>query len=59
MNINDAPRQNCSITDIKLSIPHQTLEERLAAFYGKPLDEIKPFSKKEVDWGEPAGIEAW
>ena len=40
--------------------PHKTLEERLSAFYGKPLDEITPLTDSpEVDWGKPEGDEAW
>lgn len=38
---------------------HKTLEERLTAFYGKPLDQIAPIEAKETDWGEANGGELW
>lgn len=38
---------------------HRTLEERLTAFYGKPLDEIPPTVQEEMDWGKPEGEEIW
>ena len=46
---------------IKKAVPkkHKTLEERLTAFYGKPLDEIERVNNKEVDWGAPKGGEVW
>ncbi len=33
------------------SIPHRTLEERLTAFYGKPIDQIDRIEAEELDWG--------
>ena len=40
--------------------PHRTLEERLASFYGKRIDEIRSIeSEPEIDWGEPGGSEVW
>lgn len=38
---------------------HRTLEERLTAFYGKPIEEIERISGGEVDWGKAEGEEAW
>jgi antitoxin MazE len=38
---------------------HKTLEERLTAFYGKPVDEINRLPGQELDWGGPEGDEAW
>ena len=38
---------------------HRTLEERLVAFYGKPVDEISRLDDQEIDWGKPEGSEAW
>lgn len=45
----------------KVSAPaHKTLEERLTAFYGRPIDEIGRLeSTLEMDWGEAEGSEAW
>ena len=51
--------QNNSITIRRASTPHRTLEDRLTAFYGKPLEEIEAVSSAECDWGEPEGAEAW
>mgnify|MGYP006990238664 CR=1 FL=1 len=36
-----------------------TLEERLVAFYGKPVDEIPRLETQEIDWGKGAGDEEW
>jgi len=38
---------------------HRTLEERLTAFYGKPVDEIPRLDDQEIDWGGATGEEAW
>ena len=38
---------------------HRTLEERLVAFYGKPIDEIPRLESQEIDWGERMGDEVW
>lgn len=38
---------------------HRTLEERLTAFYGKPLDEIALIESEEIDWGRTEGSEVW
>ena len=49
-----------SITIRKVSSQkHKTLEDRLTAFYGAPLQEIQPMQAKEVDWGKAEGDEAW
>ena len=39
--------------------PHRTLEERLTAFYGKPIDQIDRIEAEELDWGKAEGSEAW
>ncbi len=42
------------------SVQHKALEERLMAFYGKPLDQIERISlAEEVDWSKPEGSEVW
>ena len=38
---------------------YKNLQERLEAFYQRPLDEIVFEKEKEVDWGVPEGEEAW
>ena len=38
---------------------HRTLEERLTAFYGKPIEEIPTVENEEVDWGHGEGSEVW
>lgn len=42
-----------------VSAPHKTLEERLTAFYGKPVDEIVRIPGEELDWGKAEGREVW
>lgn len=41
------------------AVPHRTLEERLSAFYGKPIAEIDRIDSSELDWGRPEGAEQW
>lgn len=38
---------------------HRTLEERLVAFYGKPIETIAVEPAAEYDWGESRGNEVW
>ena len=39
---------------------HRSLEERLVAFYGKPIEAIASVeSSAEYDWGSPTGDEIW
>ena len=39
---------------------HRSLEERLVAFYGKPIEAIASVdSSAEYDWGSPKGDEIW
>ena len=42
-----------------VTTPHRSLEERLTAFYGKPVEEIGPIREEEVDWGKVEGDEIW
>jgi len=42
-----------------VTAPHRTLEERLTAFYGKPIEEIDRIQSEEVDWGKAEGCEVW
>ena len=37
----------------KAGFGHRTLEERLTAFYGRPIED------QEVDWGGRSGDEVW
>lgn len=39
--------------------PHKTLEERLTAFYGKPVEEIDRIQSEEINWGSAKGGEVW
>ncbi len=50
-----------SITIRKLApVPHRSLEDRLVAFYGKPIEQIASVEpSQEYDWGEPGGNEVW
>ena len=38
---------------------YQNLQERLEAFYKKPLDEIYVENSEEIDTGRPTGEEQW
>ena len=38
---------------------HRTLEERLTAFYGKPIDELSRLETQEIDRGNVSGDEVW
>lgn len=50
-----------AITIRKVAAPaHRTLEERLTAFYGQPIEKIGRIENgPEVDWGKAEGGEAW
>ena len=50
-----------TITLRKAAAPaHRTLEERLTAFYGQPIEKIGRIDNgPEVDWGEAEGSEVW
>ena len=41
------------------STQHRSLEDRLTAFYAKPINEIGRIDDTEVDWGKPEGAEIW
>ena len=43
----------------KAGFGHRTLEERLTAFYGRPIEEIPRLNDQEVDWGGKSGDEVW
>lgn len=43
----------------KATSVHRTLEDRLIAFYGTPVEQISRLDDTEVDWGRPEGHEAW
>lgn len=43
----------------KATAGHRTLEERLTAFYGKPVEELTRLETQELDWGERSGDEVW
>ena len=44
---------------IRKSSGRRTLEERLVAFYGKPIAEIPRLDDPELDWGQKSGDEVW
>jgi len=50
---------NDTLSIRKVTAPHKTLEERLTAFYGKPIDEIDRIQTEELDWGGAEGHEVW
>lgn len=43
----------------KVTPKYSNLEERLEAFYGKPIDDIFVEDTQEVDIGAPRGTEVW
>ena len=53
--------QSADAITIKKASPtqHKTLEERLTAFYGKPIEQIDRISSEEMEWGKAEGSEAW
>lgn len=53
--------QGADTITIKKTMPvqHKTLEERLTAFYGKPVSQIDRIENEEIDWGTAEGSEAW
>ena len=42
-----------------VSTPHKTLEERLTAFYGVPVEQVSRLDNSELDWGKAEGSEVW
>lgn len=41
---------------VRKAVAHRSLEDRLTAFYGKPIEEIERLPENpEVEWGVPAG----
>ena len=51
---------NGKMTIEKVNKPkYLNLEERLEAFYKRPIDEIYVESTQEVDVGDPVGNEIW
>lgn len=65
MNLKEDDTVGISIYDGKMTIEkinkpkYPNLQERLEAFYEKPLDEIFVESTQEVDVGNPKGNEIW
>jgi len=43
----------------KAAARHRTLEDRLVAFYGRPLEDIPRLDEQETDWGKAEGHEVW
>ena len=42
-----------------VSTPYKTLEERLTAFYGVPVEQVTRMENQELDWGKAEGSEVW
>lgn len=65
LGIRENDRVELTQTDDTITIrkavtaPHRTLEERLTAFYGKPVEEIERIQSEEIDWGNAEGGEVW
>ena len=38
---------------------HKTLEGRLTAVYGKPIEQNGRITSEEMEWGKAEGSEAW
>ena len=65
MNLKEDDTVGINIYDGKMTIEkinkpkYLNLQERLEAFYNKPIDEIYVESTQEVDVGDPVGNEIW
>ena len=65
MNLKENDTIGISICNGKMTIEkvnkpkNLNLQERLEAFYKKPIDEIYVESTQEVDVGDPVGKEIW
>ncbi|MCH5333298.1 MAG: AbrB/MazE/SpoVT family DNA-binding domain-containing protein [Agathobacter sp.] len=65
MDLKEDDTIGISIYDGKMTIEkvnkpkYLNLEERLEAFYQRPIDEIYVESTQEVDVGDPKGNEIW
>ena len=65
MNLQENDTVGIKLYDGKMTIEkinkpkYPNLQERLEAFYKKPLDEIYVESTQEVDVGNPKGNEIW
>jgi antitoxin MazE len=53
-------QESDSITIKKAAkVSHKTLEQRLTAYYGKPIEQIERIPAEAVDWGKAEGHEIW
>ncbi len=65
MNLQENDTVGINIYDGKMTVEkinkpkYLNLEERLEAFYKRPIDEIYVESTQEVDVGAPVGNEQW
>ena len=65
MNLKEDDTVGINIYDGKMTIEkinkpkYLNLQERLEAFYNKPIDEIYVECTQEVDVGDPKGNEIW
>lgn len=65
MNLQEDDTVGINVYDGKMTVEkinkpkYLNLEERLEAFYKRPIDEIYVESTQEVDVGEPKGNEIW
>ena len=65
MNLKENDTIGINVCDGKMTIEkinkpkYLNLQERLEAFYKRPIDEIYVESTQEVDVGDPVGNEQW
>lgn len=65
MNLQENDTVGINVYDGKMTVEkinkskYLNLEERLEAFYKRPIDEIYVESTQEVDAGDPKGNEIW
>ena len=65
MNLHENDTVGINVYDGKMTVEkinkpkYLNLEERLEAFYKRPIDEIYVESTQEVDVGAPVGNEQW
>lgn len=65
MNLQENDTVGINVYDGKMTVEkinkpkYLNLEERLEAFYKRPIDEIYVESTREIDVGDPVGNEQW
>lgn len=51
--------ENTNLVAKRATYEHKTIEERLTAYYGMPIDQIGKIYDAEYAWGKPKGHEVF